>query len=322
MSINIMDPILITGATGFIGSNLLRYFVKKNIITNIIIRKQSNIWRIKDLIDSRLVKIHFCDLSNKKKLDLLIGKIKPKTIYHLATYGAYSYQVDQNLIKKNILDNTINLFNACNEHKFKIFINTGSNSEYGFKSKKMSEIDILEPNSFYAVYKAAVSQYLRYVAISKKLPIVTVRPFHVYGPYEAQTRLIPNLILNLINKKMINLVSPKISRDMLYVDDCVDLYIKISSSRNNCGAIYNMGSGSKTKIKDIVEIAQKYTRTKKILKPKWNSMKDRSWDQEIWLADMSLVKKELKWKSKISLDAGINKTYDWIKANKHLYKKL
>ncbi len=313
-------PILITGSSGFIGSNLLRHLIKKNIVCNIIIRKKSNTWRIKDLLKNKYVKVHYCDLGNKKNIYKIIDNIKPKTIFHLATYGAYSFQSDEELARKNIVDNSINLFKACNKNSFKIFINTGTNSEYGFKTKKMSEKDILEPNSFYAVFKSTVTQYFRYISIKNKLPIVTVRPFHIYGPYEESSRLIPTLILNLIRKKMINLVSPKISRDMLYIDDCVDLYIKIASIKNDFGAVYNMGSGKKITIKEIVEKAQKYTRTNKILKPKFNTMNKKSWDQEIWLSDMSLVKKKLKWKHKFNLDSGIKKTYIWLMKNKNLYK--
>ncbi len=316
----ITKPILITGSTGFIGSNLLRYFVNNKINTNIIIRKKSKIWRIKDILNNQFVSIYYCDLNDKKKLSKIIDKIKPKSIFHLATYGAYAFQSDEDKIKKNILDTSINLFQSCNKYNFKIFINTGSNSEYGFKTKKMSENDILEPNSFYAVYKAAVSQYFRYISISKKLPIVTVRPFHVYGPYEEPSRLIPNLIINLLNNKMIDLVSPKISRDMIYIDECINLYLKIASFKNEYGAIYNIGSGVRTQIKYIVEKAQKYTNTQKTLKPKWNSMQKRKWDQEIWLSDMSIVKKKLRWKNKINLDEGIKLTTLWLKKNKKLYK--
>ena len=320
MNKNIIKPILITGSSGFIGSNLLRYFILNKIKVNIILRKKSNLWRIKDLISSKYVKIHIGDLSNNIRLKKIIDVIKPKTIFHLATYGAYSFQNDEVLLKKNIYESSINLLRYCSNYKFNSFINTGTNSEYGFKTKKMSESDILDPNSLYAVHKSAVTQYFRYISISKKLPITTVRPFHVYGPYEDIKRLIPNLLLNLIEGKMIKLVSPKISRDMIYIDDCIDLYIKIAINNNDYGSVYNMGSGKSYTIKRIVEMAQRHTKTNLILKPKWNSMGNRSWDQEIWQSNMSYVQEKLKWKNKISLDAGIKKTYLWLKQNKKLYK--
>ena len=80
-------PILITGAAGFIGSNLTRYLVKKRFNVNIIIRKSSDIWRLKDILDK--LNIFYADLSEKKKIRNIIKIIKPKTIFHLAAHGAY-----------------------------------------------------------------------------------------------------------------------------------------------------------------------------------------------------------------------------------------
>jgi len=311
-------PILITGSSGFIGSSLLRYFVNKEVKTKIILRKKSNTWRINDLIKTKYVEVFECDLNNKIKLNKVINKIKPMTIFHLATYGAYSFQDNENLIKKNILDCSVNLLKSCVNQGFKIFINTGSNSEYGFKTKKMSEKDILFPNSFYAIYKSAVTHYCRFLSISKQIPIITLRPFHVYGPYEEGYRLIPTLVLNLLENKMINLVSPNISRDMIYIDDCIDLYIKVASTNNDFGSVFNVGTGKKTSINKIVELAKKHTNN--YLEPKWNTMKHKSWDQKIWLSDMSLVKQKLNWTHKISPESGIKKTIVWMKKNQFLYK--
>ena len=79
-------PILITGAAGFIGSNLSRYFVNNDIKVNIIIKKSSDTWRIKDILKD--LNIFYADISNKKEIKKIINKIKPKTIFHLATHGA------------------------------------------------------------------------------------------------------------------------------------------------------------------------------------------------------------------------------------------
>ena len=119
-------PILITGASGFIGSNLLRLFVSKKIKVNIILRKKSNLWRVRDIIHK--TNLYHADLNDKKNLSKIIKKIKPKSIFHLAAYGAYSHQDEMRLIKSSILDATTNLIYECKKFKFNIFINTGSNS--------------------------------------------------------------------------------------------------------------------------------------------------------------------------------------------------
>ena len=209
------NPILNTGAAGFIGANLARYFVSKGVRINIIIKKNSNLWRIKDVLDK--MNVYYAELNDANKLRKIIKKIKPKTIFHLSAHGAYSDQNNLNKIKESIFDSTYNLINECKKYKFNIFINTGSSSEYGFKKKKMSENDVLVPNSYYSAFKSSATLYSQFESIKSKIQIVTIRPFHIYGPYERPNRLIPVLIKNMLANKKLKLVSPKISRDLIHV---------------------------------------------------------------------------------------------------------
>ena len=283
-------PILITGAAGFVGSNLVRYFVSQGIKIHIIIKKNSNLWRLKGVMNK--IHVHYSDLNNKTNIKRIIKKIKPKTIFHLATNGAYSDQNNLIKIKESIFDSTFNLINECKKYKFNIFINTGSSSEYGFKKKKMKESDVLVPNSYYSAFKSSVSLYCQFESINSNIQIITVRPFHVYGPFERPTRLIPVLIKKMLSNKKISLVSPKISRDLIHVDDLIRFYIKIANKKNLIGQIFNLGSGKRYTIKDIYNSLKKLTGYKK--KNLWNSMKNRSWDQTIWYSDMSYVRRSIK----------------------------
>ena len=304
---NLTQPILVTGAAGFIGANLVRFLVSKGLKVNIIIRKNSNIWRIKDII--RKTNVFYADLRDRKKLRKIVKKIKPKSIFHFATYGAYSSQNDLKLIKSTILNGTINLLNECKKYKFNIFINSGSSSEYGFKKNKMSENSLLEPNSYYAVFKSATTLFCQYEAITNKLPIVTVRFFHVYGQFEEPSRLIPTLIKNLLNNKSSKLVSSNIARDLIFIDDVINLYLLIASKPRIKGDIFNIGSG---KQRDIAEIYSKLCNITNVkIKPVWNTMKNRFWDQTNWTADMKFVKKIFRWKPKNNLIMGLTKTVDW-----------
>ncbi len=303
----IRQPILITGASGFVGSNLLRFFISKGIKVNIILRKKSDIWRINDIIDK--TKVFYADLREKEKLKKIIKKIKPKSIFHMAAYGAYPHQKEVKKIKSSILGATINLVNECKKFKFNVFINTGSNSEYGFRKEKMNENDLVRPNSDYAFYKASSTLFCQQESIINDLPIITVRPFHVYGPYEEPTRLIPTLIRNLLNKKKSRLVSSDIARDLIFVDDAINLYLKIASRPNSNGDIFNIGTGKQRTIREIYSNLNKLLNSN--IKPNWNSMKRRRWDQKIWKADMNKVKKKFKWKPKYKLKEGLIKTISY-----------
>ena len=300
-------PILITGATGFIGSHLSRFLVNSGYTIHLIVRNKSNLWRINDF--KKKANIHFVDLLEFKKVQKLIKKIKPKTIFHLSTYGAYSFQSNRDNIKKINLDASLNLLDSCQSVPFKIFINTGTNSEYGFKNKPMKEDDILTPNSNYAVFKSSFTNYCQFLAKSKKLPIITIRPFHVYGPYEDESRLIPVLIKNILINKSPPLVSPLISRDMIYINDTIDLYLKIATQNTEFGEIYNLGSGKSNTIKEIFNEVKFLLKSN--VKPNWNSMKNKEWDQKIWVSDMSKVKKKFNWKPKYSLKKGLRETINW-----------
>ena len=302
-------PILITGAAGFVGSNLARYFVSQGIKIHIIIKKNSNLWRLKGVINK--IHVHYSDLNNKTNIKRIIKKIKPKTIFHLATNGAYSDQNNLIKIKESIFDSTFNLINECKKYKFNIFVNTGSSSEYGFKKKKMKESDVLVPNSYYSAFKSSVSLYCQFESINSNIQIITVRPFHVYGPFERPTRLIPVLIKKMLSNKKISLVSPKISRDLIHIDDLIRFYVKIANKKNLIGEILNLGSGKRYTIKDIYNSLKKLTGYKK--KNLWNTMKNRTWDQSIWYADMSYVRKKIKWKPRINLKNGLLKTVEWHK---------
>tara|TARA_B100001121_G_scaffold282498_1_gene275906 strand:+ start:93 stop:1028 length:936 start_codon:yes stop_codon:yes gene_type:complete len=302
-------PILITGAAGFVGSNLARYFVSQGIKIHIIIKKNSNLWRLKGVMNK--IHVHYSDLNNKTNIKRIIKKIKPKTIFHLATNGAYSDQNNLIKIKESIFDSTFNLINECKKYKFNIFVNTGSSSEYGFKKKKMKESDVLVPNSYYSAFKSSVSLYCQFESINSNIQIITVRPFHVYGPFERPTRLIPVLIKKMLSNKKISLVSPKISRDLIHIDDLIRFYVKIANKKNLIGEILNLGSGKRYTIKDIYNSLKKLTGYKK--KNLWNTMKNRAWDQSIWYADMSYVRRKIKWKPRINLKNGLLKTVEWHK---------
>lgn len=307
---------LITGSSGFIGSVLLRRLLKQKESVHIILRKQSNTWRINDLF--KKVIVHNSDLTNLDELKSIIKDSKPNVIYHLAANGAYSYQnnADQ-IIQTNILG-TWNLLQACNAIKYELFVNTGSSSEYGFKKFAMRETDILEPASYYAVTKCAQTLLCSHIARQEKRPIVTIRPFAVYGPYEEPKRFVPTLMNALFLNKKMSLVSPETARDFIYIDDIIDAYLKINELKNNSGEYFNIGTGIQSTIKNFVEISIKIT--SKNIKLKWGNMENRNWDTDNWVSDISKAKQLLNWVPKTNLEEGIKLTWNWFQKNQQFYE--
>ncbi|MDP2684403.1 MAG: NAD-dependent epimerase/dehydratase family protein [bacterium] len=316
MNTEISNPILVTGAKGFIGANLVRRLILDGNTVHIFLRHDSNMWRLDGIMGS--LQVHKVDLCNKIEVESAINKIKPRTIFHLASYGAYPFQKEVEIIKDVNLNGTVNLLSACESAGFDSFINTGSSSEYGFKDKPMKETNMVEPNSDYAVFKSEATKFCEEEANSKNLPIVTLRPFSVYGPYEEPTRLVPKLITNLLKNDCPPLVSPETARDYIYVEDMIEAYLITAEMKGLCGEIINIGSGVQTTIKEIVGMVIGLTGAK--VKPKWGTMEQRIWDQNIWQADISKAREVLNWSPKNDLRSGLAKTIEWFKHNLELYK--
>lgn len=309
---------LVTGGTGFIGSQLIRRLINNGEDVHIIVRKEARFWRIEDI--RHKVTCHMSDLSDTDELRKIIEKIRPHVIYHLATYGAYPHQNEPDkIIKTNILG-TWNLLKASSHIDYELFVNTGSSSEYGFKKFPMKETDLLEPVSYYAVTKASQTLLCFHIARNEKRPIVTLRPFSVYGPYEEPTRFIPTLIKALYFKEQMQLVSPEISRDHIYVEDLVDVYLMVDRLKNFAGEIFNIGTGIQSTIKDVVETAVRVTGETTDFK--WGQMKPRLWDTTNWVADISKVRGLLDWSPKISLEKGLSLMWEWFKSNSSIYVQV
>lgn len=302
---------LITGATGFIGSCLLRRLVRDGEHVHIIIRKEASPWRIKDLLPK--VTRHISDLSDTEELRNIFETVRPRVIYHLAAYGAYSYQNDADRIMSTNILGTWNMLKAASAVGYDLFVNTGSSSEYGFKKFPMKETDILEPVSYYAVAKSSQTLLCSHVAREEKMPIVTLRPFSVYGPYEEPSRFMPTLMKALYFAEKMELVSPEISRDLIYVEDMVDAYLLTDRLKKYPGEVFNIGTGRQYSIKEVVETAVKVTG--RITDFRWGEMKPRVWDTANWVADISKAEKLLNWHPAVKLEKGLSLMWEWSKAN-------
>ena len=145
-------------------------------------------------------------------------------------------------------------------------------------------------------------------------PIVTLRPFSAYGPFEEKTRFIPTIIKAVINNKPIKLTAGKQRRDFIYIDDVTDIYIKsISKGKKLLGQILNMGTGIEYTNDEVIKTLFKITGKK--AKVEKGAFPNRMWDTSHWVADISKTKKLLKWDTKFSLEKGLKKTYEWSKNN-------
>lgn len=308
--------VLVTGSTGFVGSCLTRRLVEMNKEeVHIFTRVNSNKWRIADLLGR--VRNHEVDLLDAAIVEKTVAQIRPTIIYHLATYGGFVSQKNTALILESNLTGTVNLLKACEKTGFDYFINTGSSSEYGIKSEPMNETGILEPVGDYGVSKAAATLFCRSRGIEKDLPIITLRLFSPYGPWDDPQRLIPYVIKSLFRGESPKLSTPKSVRDFIYIDEVLDVFLKIIKAPVTGGEIFNIGTGVQHSIGEVVSIVTKIIGNG--IKPIWGKATSQRPEPVSWVADIHKAKTELGWFPSISLRIGLNKTVEWFKQNLKLY---
>ncbi len=307
-----MKRALITGATGFVGANLARRLLREGHEVHLLVRPGYNPWRIAAILPE--IELHEVSLDDPAGLERVIKTARPDWIFHLAVYGAYSTQTDLSRIVQTNITGTINLLGASLKSGFEAFINTGSSSEYGYKDYPPTETEWLDPNSHYAWTKAAATHYCRYTAQSQGLNITTLRLYSVYGPYEEPTRLIPALILRGLHGEWPPLVNPDIARDYIYIEDVENAFLlAASNSAQEAGAVYNVGTGVQTSLREITAVAGKVLGIE--FDPQWGSMPPRGWDTATWVADSHKLQTALGWQPSFGLEEGFRRTVEWLQNN-------
>ena len=300
--------VLITGATGFVGANVARRMVARGHDVHALVREDRRAWRVRDIGDA--MRFHVVDLLDKRAVDALFAAVDPQWVLHLATYGAYASQADVARCVRTNVEATVNVLDAAAGHGVERFVNTGTSSEYGFKDHAPDETEPTEPNSLYAVTKAAATAYARHIARQRGLHVTTLRLYSVYGPYEEPSRLIPTVILRGLSGEYPPLASPDIARDFVYVDDVVAAYEAALAADVPPGAIYNVGTGTMTSLRDVIAVSRAQFGI--AAEPAWGTMEQRAWDTPTWVANTARTRAELGWNASTTFEDGFRRTTAWL----------
>lgn len=268
-----MSRYLISGANGFIGGNLgHKLLLDGHIIRSIPRDLLSEKWNLKKYIESE----------------------QPDVIIHLAAYGNHSTQQDfLETIESNVMVSS-RLLEASKDIDYKAFINISTSSVY------------LPVQTFYSASKKAIELICQAFIQKYNKNIVTIRPYSVYGPGEADFRFIPTVIRSVKNNQEFSLVSdPK--HDWIFIDDFIDgVKLVINKADKLKGCAVDIGTGLSYSNKQIVDLIEQI-HGKKIKYSNVSQMRD--YDTKHWTADTS-VTDFLGLKPKYSLKDGLKKTYE------------
>ena len=303
-----MRRVLLTGGSGFVGANLARRLLAGGHEVHLLVRPGYQPWRIAQIRDS--IQLHETELDDAAGVQRVVKTARPEWIFHLAVHGAYSWQKDLDAMVRTNFHGTIHLVQAALANGVEAFINTGSSSEYGLKDHAPPETEVLEPNSHYAVTKAAATMFCKHMASTCAMRIATLRLYSAFGPYEDPGRLLPALIAHGRRGEYPPLAAPDVARDFIYVDDVVDAFLLAAQvPGSEPGAVYNIGSGVETKLRDAVEVARKLMNIHP--EPVWGSMPNRAWDATVWVSDNRKARQELGWNPRHTFESGFRAMLEW-----------
>jgi dolichol-phosphate mannosyltransferase len=303
------ETVLVTGASGFVGANVVRALLAQGHHIHVLSRSPTLSWRLAD-VGARLLTLHRANLEDARAVRSALRMARPSVVLHLATHGAYESQADgKSILQTNILG-THNLLEASAESGVRLFVNTGSSSEYGLQSQPMREDMRLEPNSFYAVAKAAQTHLCSLLAQRSSMAVACFRLFSVYGPWEESTRLIPTMIRRARTGLPLEMVEPSIARDFVYVDDVVNALVDFPKLAEMKGEVINLGTGVETTLADVVATVKEILQSSSEVH--WAAMPARHWDSRHWVADTARAAQRLGWKARHTFREGLSRMARWM----------
>ncbi len=319
--------ILVTGGAGFIGSNFIRYMMKKYPDLKILnldkLTYAGNLENLKELENNENYEFIKGDICDRGLVSETVKKYKFDAIINFAaeTHVDRSIMEPGDFIQTDVYGTYI-LLEAVKEYKVSKYIQISTDEVYGDipLGEFSKEGDTLKPSSPYSASKAGGDFQVLSNHRTYDLPVMITRCSNNYGPFQYPEKIIPLFITNLIEKNKIPIYGDgKQVRDWLYVDDhlsAIDLVLQ----KGKAGEVYNVGANQDPEITNL-EL------TKRIIKDlgKDESMieyvKDRPGHDLRYAVDCSKIK-ELGWEAEVSFKQGMKKTIEWYKNNEWWWKKL
>ena len=301
-------PILVTGASGFVGANLFKMLAAVRSDVFAVVLREKN-WRLLDVKDESVIAVDFNDHAAVKNM---VTKVKPQTVFDCVAYGAYSFEKDDRLIYQTNFLAVSSLVGLLAQRPLAAYVHAGSSSEYGTNCTAPDEADPCAPNSHYAVSKLAAANYLAYMGKSHAFPCINLRLYSVFGPLEDTSRLIPTLTREALQGQLPPLVDARTSRDFVYVDDVCAAFVLAAAKMHPglYGESFNIGTGQKTTIGELATVAQRIFDIKD--EPRFGTLSARDWDMAEWYANPQRAKDALDWVPLVSLDQGLKLAADWV----------
>lgn len=313
--------VLVTGAGGFIGSHLAERLVDEGATTRAMVHYNA------------LGSAGWLDTTPKKgSMEVLQGDIRDAdfvrhamrdvdVVFHLAALIGipYSYVAPTSYVQTNV-EGTLNVLQAGRDCGTDRILLTSTSEVYGTaQTVPISEEHPLQAQSPYAASKIAADKLGESFHLSFELPLVTVRPFNTYGPRQSTRAVIPTIIARCLAGRPVELGNLYPTRDLNFVSDTVDGFVKSAVSPTAVGRTINLGAGEEISIGDLAALIVRLTRADVPIRSTTGRQRPGASEVERLVADNARARKLLGWEPMIRLEEGLTRTIAWFRKNSERY---
>jgi UDP-glucuronate decarboxylase len=300
--------LLLTGATGFIGSHLARLLISSGESVTAIVKPSSTRWRIADVADS--LRILEGDLGDRALLAKRLSEDVPDVCIHLAWHGwsGPSLTAEENL---SSLAASLELLRAVADAGCRRFVGVGTCFEYDTSGGMLSETTPAHPGDLYGVSKHSLWMAAQAVSPIAKMEVAWARVFLVYGPFDDERRLVPSLALSLIRGEAAKTTPGEQVRDIMHVEDAASAIWAVA--RHSYRGAVNVASGVPVKVVDIARQIANLVGRPELLQI--GALPYRVSDPPVLVADTTVLRETIGWAPQYDLASGLAHTVAWWRAH-------
>ncbi len=315
---------LVTGAGGFIASHLVERLVKEGTNVSAFVRynSRSDFGMIEQISEKAKDAITMIQ-GDLKDSDALIDAMDgTDVVFHLGAMIAipYSYIHPREAVDCNVIG-TLNVLQAARRNDVSKVVHTSTSEVFGTAQYvPIDEKHPIAPQSPYAASKAGADYLARTFFLSYGLPVATLRPFNTYGPRQSARAVIPTIISQALTMDHISLGKLSPTRDLTFVKDTVDGFVKMAESEKSAGETINIGSNQEISIGDLTNKILGLMGLEKEVRTDEERMRPENSEVNRLRVDNTLAKEKIGWEPRTSLSQGLQETIEWMRENIHLFK--
>ena len=314
--------VLVTGAGGFIGSHLTERLVALGAKARAFVHYRSDgTWgwlehsSVKDEID--VIAGDVCDRDSVMRAMQGVD-----AVFHLAALIAipYSYETPASFVTTNVLG-TLNVLQAARALGVARVVHTSTSEVYGTaRYVPIDEAHPLQAQSPYAASKIGADKLAEAFVLSHGLSVITVRPFNTYGPRQSARAVVPTIITQCLTDGRVRLGNLSPMRDLNYVSDTVEGFVRAATTPEAVGRTINLGSGRAVSIGELAKTIAALAGKSIQIEQDEERVRPPSSEVERLVADHQVAREVLGWEPTVPLEEGLPLTMEWIERHLDAYR--